>query len=60
MNISRYARAATSLRHGLDPEIEELHAAGCETIFREKMTSGTVDRGELARLIAVIDQGETL
>jgi DNA invertase Pin-like site-specific DNA recombinase/predicted nucleotidyltransferase len=59
MTIFGYARVSTD-GQALDPQIEALKAFGCEKIFREKITGGTADRAQLARLLAVIDQGDVL
>jgi DNA invertase Pin-like site-specific DNA recombinase len=54
-----YARVSTEAQ-GTDPQLDELHAAGCDTILEEH-ASGT-DRGRpvLARLLREIRPGETL
>jgi DNA invertase Pin-like site-specific DNA recombinase len=59
MTIFGYARVSTD-GQTLDAQLEVLKAAGCEKIFREKITGGTADRAQLARLLAVIDQGDVL
>ena len=54
-----YARVSTE-EQGTDPQRDELHAAGCDTILEEH-ASGT-DRGRpvLARLLREIRPGENL
>jgi DNA invertase Pin-like site-specific DNA recombinase/predicted nucleotidyltransferase len=59
MTIFGYARVSTD-GQTLDAQLEVLKAAGCEKIFREKITGGTADRAQLARLLEVIDQGDVL
>ena len=59
MTIFGYARVSTE-GQPLDAQLEALKAAGCEKIFREKISGANADRAELVRLLAAIGHGDTM
>ena len=54
-----YARVSTD-EQGTDPQLDELRAAGCETVLEEHASGADRTRPVLARLIREIRPGETL
>jgi len=54
-----YARVSTTDQK-LDAQLDALTAAGCETIYREKLSGKSTDRPELQRLLAQIRPGEIM
>jgi DNA invertase Pin-like site-specific DNA recombinase len=54
-----YARVSTE-EQGTDPQLDELRAAGCTTIFQEHASGASCSRPVLARLLREIGRGETL
>src|ERR1700745_769739 len=42
------------------PQIRQLKAAGCEKVFREKITGTTADRPQLAKLIKALAPGDVV
>jgi DNA invertase Pin-like site-specific DNA recombinase len=54
-----YARVSTD-GQTLDAQLEQLRAAGCRMIFREKVSGSRADRRELARMIASLKVGDTV
>ncbi len=54
-----YARVSTE-EQGTDPQLDELRAAGCATIFEEHASGADRSRPVLARLLAEIAPGDTL
>ena len=54
-----YARVSTE-EQGTDPQRDELHAAGCDTIIEEHASGAGRTRPVLARLLRDIRPGETL
>jgi DNA invertase Pin-like site-specific DNA recombinase/predicted nucleotidyltransferase len=54
-----YARVSTE-GQTLDSQVEVLKAAGCEKIFREKVSGARADRPQLLRLLDVIGSGDVL
>jgi DNA invertase Pin-like site-specific DNA recombinase len=54
-----YARVSTE-EQGTDPQLDELRAAGCNTIFEEHASGADRTRPVLARLLREIRPGETL
>src|ERR1700676_5490125 len=54
-----YARVSTE-EQGTDPQLDELRAAGCETVLEEYASGADRSRPVLARLLREIRSGETL
>jgi DNA invertase Pin-like site-specific DNA recombinase len=54
-----YARVST-VDQKLDAQLDALTAAGCRTIYREKLSGKSTDRPELQRLLAQIRPGEVM
>jgi DNA invertase Pin-like site-specific DNA recombinase len=55
-----YARVSTK-DQSLDIQIEQLEAAGCTKIFREKVSGSQVDnRPKLRRMISVVEAGDVV
>ena len=52
-----YARVST-YGQTLDAQVEQLRAAGCVKIFREKVTGARADRRELLKLLKAITPGD--
>ena len=44
----------------LAPHVAQLRAAGCERVFREKITGITADRPELRKLLSVLAHGDVV
>ena len=59
MTTCGYARVSTD-GQTLDAQLEALRAAGCEKIFREKVSGARADRTELMKLLAMIEAGDVL
>ena len=57
--IYGYARVLTAAQD-LAPHLAQLKAAGCEKIFREKVTGTTADRPQLRKLISVLAPGDVV
>src|SRR4051795_6043527 len=57
--IYGYARVSTEAQD-LTGATAQLKAAGCEKIFREKITGMTADRPQLKRLMAVLAHGDAV
>lgn len=57
MAILGYARVSTD-GQSLAAQIDQLKAAGCERIFREKVSGARADRRELAKLLRALDKGD--
>lgn len=57
--IYGYARVSTASQD-LAPHVAQLKAAGCERIFREKITGTTADRPELRKLIGRLAPGDVV
>jgi resolvase-like protein len=57
--IYGYARVSTAAQD-LGPHVAQLKAAGCEKIFREKITGTTADRPQLRKLMAVLTHGDVV
>ena len=55
--IYGYARVSTDAQD-LGNQLAELKAAGCETIFREKITGAHAERPQLKRLLRKVTQGD--
>jgi DNA invertase Pin-like site-specific DNA recombinase len=54
-----YARVST-YGQTLDAQLEQLKAAGCERIYREKVTGARADRRELLRMLAALVPGQVV
>lgn len=54
-----YARVSTEDQN-LDLQLDALKAAGCEKIFKEKLSGAKTDRPELARLLEQVREGDTV
>src|SRR6202049_2949439 len=54
-----YARVSTE-EQGTDPQLDELRAAGCDTVCEEEASGADRTRPVLARLLREIRPGETL
>ena len=59
MTIYGYARVSTD-GQTLDAQLEALKAAGCDKIYREKVSGARLDRPALAKLLAGIGRGDVL
>jgi len=59
MLLYGYARVST---HGqtLEAQIEQLTAAGCRTVYREKVSGARADRRQLKRLLKALSRGDTV
>lgn len=56
-NLVGYARVST-FGQTLDAQVEQLTAAGCSRIFKEKVSGARADRRELNRLLATLREGD--
>src|ERR1043166_442147 len=59
MLVYGYARVST---HGqtLEAQLEQLRAAGCRKVYREKASGARADRRQLQRLLKALDTGDTV
>jgi DNA invertase Pin-like site-specific DNA recombinase len=57
--IYGYARVSTGAQD-LTGQLAQLKAAGCEKVFREKITGTTADRPQLKRLMAALAPGDAV
>ena len=57
--IYGYARVSTDAQD-LTNQLAQLKAAGCEKVFREKITGTTADRPQLKKLMAVLAPGDVV
>jgi DNA invertase Pin-like site-specific DNA recombinase len=57
--IYGYARVST-IAQDLASQLAQLKAAGCEKVFREKITGTTADRPQLKKLMAVLAPGDVV
>ena len=57
--IYGYARVSTE-GQALDGQLEQLKAAGCTKIFREKISGADRNRPQLQKLLRVIEGGDML
>ena len=55
--IYGYARVSTEAQD-LTSQLAQLKAAGCEKVFREKITGTTADRPQLRKLMAALAHGD--
>ena len=54
-----YARVST-IGQTLHAQLDGLKAAGCDRIFREKVSGARADRRELNRMLAALDAGDAV
>jgi len=54
-----YARVSTE-GQTLDDQVAQLKAAGCDKIFREKVSGAKTDRIQVAKAVAALDKGDVL
>src|SRR5689334_2787924 len=57
--IYGYARVSTEAQD-LTGQLGQLKGAGCEKVFRDKLTGATADRPQLRKLIAAISHGDVV
>jgi DNA invertase Pin-like site-specific DNA recombinase len=57
--IYGYARVST-VAQDLASQLAQLKAAGCEKVFREKITGTTADRPQLRKLMAALAHGDVV
>jgi DNA invertase Pin-like site-specific DNA recombinase len=57
--IYGYARVST-IAQDLASQLAQLKTAGCEKVFREKITGTTADRPQLKKLMAVLAPGDVV
>jgi DNA invertase Pin-like site-specific DNA recombinase len=57
--ILGYARVSTDAQD-LTGQLAQLKAAGCERVFREKMSGATADRPQLKKLMATVSHGDVV
>ena len=57
--IYGYARVST-IAQDLASQLAQLKAAGCEKVFREKITGTTAERPQLKKLMAVLAPGDVV
>jgi DNA invertase Pin-like site-specific DNA recombinase len=57
--IYGYARVSTAAQDETG-QVRQLKAAGCEKVFREKITGTTADRPQLAKLMKALAQGDVV
>jgi len=57
--IYGYARVSTDSQD-LNSQLAQLKAAGCEKVFREKITGTTADRPRLRKLMAALAHGDVV
>ena len=57
--IYGYARVSTAAQDETG-QVRQLKAAGCEKVFREKITGTTADRPQLKKLMAVLADGDVV
>jgi DNA invertase Pin-like site-specific DNA recombinase len=57
--IFGYARVSTDAQD-LSAQLKDLKAAGCERVFKEKITGATADRPQLKKLLATAGHGDVV
>jgi DNA invertase Pin-like site-specific DNA recombinase len=57
--IYGYARVSTDAQD-LTSQLGQLKAAGCERVFREKLSGATADRPQLNKLLATVEHGDVV
>jgi len=57
--IYGYARVSTDAQD-LSNQVAQLKAAGCETIYREKISGATAERPQLKKLMAALADGDVV
>src|ERR1700681_1156112 len=57
--IFGYARVSTDAQD-LTAQLKDLKAAGCERVFKEKVTGATADRPQLKKLLAIVGHGDVV
>ena len=57
--IYGYARVSTDAQD-LTSQLAQLKAAGCERVFREKISGATADRPQLHKLLAAVGHGDVV
>ena len=57
--IFGYARVSTGAQN-LSAQLKDLKAAGCEHVFKEKVTGATADRPQLKKLMATVGHGDVV
>jgi resolvase-like protein len=55
-----YARVSKAEDQDTAPQIEALHAAGCQRVYEERVSGGRWDRPELHRLLDRLEPGNVL
>jgi DNA invertase Pin-like site-specific DNA recombinase len=59
MNLYGYARVSTN-GQALDAQVQQLEAAGCARIFREKVSGVQTERAELKKLLRTLRTGDLI
>jgi len=59
MMVYGYARVSSE-GQSLTAQVAELKAAGCQRVFQEKISGARADRKQLARLLAELDDADTV
>ena len=57
--IYGYARVSTDAQD-LTGQLAQLKAAGCEKVFRDKLTGATADRPQLRKLVSAFAAGDVV
>jgi DNA invertase Pin-like site-specific DNA recombinase len=57
--IFGYARVSTDAQD-LTAQLKDLKAAGCERVFKEKISGATADRPRLKKLMATVEHGDVV
>jgi len=57
--IFGYARVSTDAQD-LSAQLKDLKAAGCERLFKEKVTGATAERPQLKKLLATVGHGDVV